>query len=487
MSKIIFVVALAVVILGAGHAQAEPIDVFADEPGLGDGFIRLGCWNLRGINLYGSEVRGFLPGASDEDDLTILIETFAKAIGDLGLDIVAISEHQPRTDEPNRLHQIRDVLNVMGEGTWQAHESEIGYGESGSSIGGLQLAVLWNTDKVTIDPDETVLLSALRQRMRDSETGELKAASLRAPWLVPIESGALSFDLVIVHLKSNGDPPQQDEVDALEQFVREHQAAGDRHLVLCGDWNIRPDNKKGRERLRQLEVPVEDGQLMRILTVDRAPLSLDEWESLDDRELAKFGDPVANLVPFSHYNARSLDTFLDHIAISRGLNEIFDDPIEVTLADGGTDVRPGILVGRPTLAESQFDDLTDHLPIVMTLRTTSEAPVSPLATLGLRIVAAIPNPVGIDSQGEEVWLHNDGSTAQPLDGWWIKDDDGGAWELTVDDGIVNPGETKHVIRHGRPMHLTNSGDTILLVEPSGVQVDSKSYDSVSSGDVVYFD
>ncbi len=486
MSKTIFIAVLVVVFCGAALAHAEPIDVFADELALGDGFIRLGCWNLRHINLEGSHVLEFLPGASEEDDFTILTETFAKAIGDLGLDIVAISEHQRRSGESNRLHQIRDALNATAQGTWHAHESEIGYGESGSAIGGLQFAVLWNAEEVTIDPDESVLLADLRQP-RDEETGELTAASHRAPWLLPVVSGALSFDLVIVHLASGGAFPQKDEVDALEQYIRDHQATGDRHLVLCGDWNIRPDTSQGRGRLQQLEVPAEDGQLMRILTVDCTPLSLDEWDSLDDRDLIRFGDPVGDLVPFTHYNKNTIDTFLDHIAISRGLNEIFDDPIEVTLVDGSTDVRPGLRVAHPTLSEFQYHLLTDHLPVVMTLRTTSEAPDPPVIPLGLRIVAVIPNPVGVDSEGEEVWLRNYGATARSLEGWKIEDDDGGAWKLTADDGTVEPGGTVRVIRNGRPMHLTNDGDTIMLVEPGVGQVDQRSYGDVSSGEIVYFD
>ena len=74
-----------------------------------------------------------------------------------------------------------------------------------------------------------------------------------------------------------------------------------------------------------------------------------------------------------------------------------------------------------------------------------------------------------------------------LQGWRIEDDDGGAWELTPADGITNSGETVHVVRNGRPMHLNNGGDTILLVEPGGGPVDVRTYGSVSSGETVHFD
>ena len=484
MYRSVLVLVMVSLLLAAVSAQADPIDVFADEPALGDGFIRLGCWNLRHINLE-SGADDYLLGDTEEEDFEILTETFAKAIGDLGLDVVAISEHQPQSDEPNRLHQIRDELNATVDGTWLAHESEIGYGPSGATFGRLQLAVLWNSERVTIDPDETVLLSELRQP-RDEDTGELMEANYRAPWLVPVASGELSFDMVIVHLASGGAFPQKDEVDALEQYIREHQASGNRHLVLCGDWNIRPDTGQGRRRLEQLRVPVDGGHLMRILTTDCAPLTLEEWGDLDDRDLVRYGDPVANLVPFSHYNDDSIDTFLDHLAVSQGLDELFDHPIAVTLASGRTDVRPGVWVARPMLHEPQFHSITDHLPVVAVLRTTAGAPPSGGTALGLRIVAAIPNPVGADADGEEVWVRNDGNVPIRLQGWRIEDDDGGAWDLTSQDGIADPGEVVHVVRGGRPMHLNNNGDTVLLVNPDGGTVDQRSYDSVTSGEIVNF-
>ena len=53
------------------------------------------------------------------------------------------------------------------------------------------------------------------------------------------------------------------------------------------------------------------------------------------------------------------DTFLDHMAISSTMDEIFDHPIEVALAAGGTDIRPGIRIARPLVPESDFHDLTD--------------------------------------------------------------------------------------------------------------------------------
>ena len=73
-----------------GIAQV-PIDLFPDVPALGSGFIRIGSWNLRHINLE-SGAEDYLPGNKEDEDFAILIATFGKAITDLGLDLVAIVE-----------------------------------------------------------------------------------------------------------------------------------------------------------------------------------------------------------------------------------------------------------------------------------------------------------------------------------------------------------------------------------------------------------
>ena len=44
-----------------------------------------------------------------------------------------------------------------------------------------------------------------------------------------------------------------------------------------------------------------------------------------------------------------------------------------------------------------------------------------------------------------------------------------------------------VVRDRRPMALNNTGDSIVLINPSGETVDEKSYDQVSSGEIVRFD
>jgi hypothetical protein len=190
---------------------------------------------------------------------------------------------------------------------------------------------------------------------------------MRIPWLVPARASGLEFDLLILHLKSGGDAPQAAEVDALQAFITTRQSGpAPRHLIVLGDWNIRPDHSTGRSRLRKMMAPSSSGNLMRILTVDDLTPRFDGWETISTSMV--FDSVLARLVPFSHVNATSLDTFLDHIAISKTLDELYDHPIRVRRAERGSDLQPGIQIAVPFIPEEQYRNLTDHLPVVLTLK-----------------------------------------------------------------------------------------------------------------------
>lgn len=463
----------------------EPIDLFADAPQLNDDFIRIGSWNLRHINLEGN-VRDLLVGDNDVDDFAILTATFAKGIKDLGLDLVVIVEHQPRVNAPNRLEQIRSFLNSNGASNWLADESRIIYDNPNSPFSGLQFGLLWNSNKVIIDPNSDQLLDDLRQP-RD-ENNNLVNQRLRSPWLVPVKAGAIEFDLIALHLKSGGSFPQADEVEAIRQFITQRQnQVTPRHLIVLGDWNIRPDQSSGRNRLRSMMVPFGDHNLMRVLTVEEISPSLDDWAALGRIE---FGSPVAAIVPFTHYNARSIDTFLDHIAISESLAEIFDNPILVTLSNGSSDLRPGIRIATPLIPEEDFHALTDHLPVLFVIRTTDPGTGGGHEAQIVSIIAVMPNPPGEDLQFEQVHLHNNTNAQISLAGWKIGDSTGNHfWILNSTDGMIAPGATVTIVRSGRPMHLNNSGgDTIVLINASGNTIDTKAYSgNASSGRIFRFE
>ena len=233
-----------------------------------------------------------------------------------------------------------------------------------------------------------------------------------------------------------------------------------------------------------MRAAVPGGHLMRVLTVEDIRPTLDEWQALGSISASS---PLASILPFTHFNPVFLDTFLDHMALSRTLSEVFDHPVEVTTKDGKHDLSPGISIARPLIPESDYLKITDHLPVILVLRTSVSSPVPPPPSAVLVIAAAIPNPIGNDTEKEEVHLKNTGTTTISLAGWKIGDAAGtDFWNLDTTDGSVEPESIKKVLRRSRSMFLDNTGDTIRLINPSGNVVDTRSYGSVSSGQLLVF-
>lgn len=381
--------------------SARPLDLFSDAPALAPDHFRIAAWNLRHMRVEegADEV---LPGADLAEDERILTATYAKALLDLRLDAVAIVEHQPRPSEPNRLELLRQRLNRGAEGPWRSDESRIKYDypqpddPNVRQFGYLQFGLLWNSGRgVSIDPARNRLLDELRQP-RDA-AGELLSQENRTPWLVPVtlqaDGRSLEFDWLLLHLKSGGNDPQPAEVDALEKYLRERLTkTPQRHVVVAGDWNIRPDQdgpNRGRSQLRKLSITEGEDELLKILTVTRILPSLDSWAEIDELvegSLANFF-PLERVLPYSHLPPEQggPHTLLDHVAISSSLEPVFFHPLRATLADGRRqDWLPGIEIVKPQMSHKKFEKLTDHLPVVLTWklpRATSEteSPATPSA------------------------------------------------------------------------------------------------------------
>ena len=129
--RLLLVVFTALCLPLAGPGQ-EPIDLFSDAPPLAEGYIRLATWNLRHINVEGQAAASYIPGADYQEDLEILVATFAKAIEDLGLHVVALVEHVPRPDDP--LQKIVAALNNGDAGPWRSDETNIEYDEDAHNL-----------------------------------------------------------------------------------------------------------------------------------------------------------------------------------------------------------------------------------------------------------------------------------------------------------------------------------------------------------------
>jgi endonuclease/exonuclease/phosphatase family metal-dependent hydrolase len=475
----------------------HPHDLFLDVPPYATGFMRIGTWNVRHLNVE-TNSQHFFRGSTRDEDCEILITSIAKAICDLQLDVVVLIELQPRPGEADRLFQLVQLLRQKSHNDWRSDRTCLEYDRPDDPYGNLQFGLLWNaTRNIEIDPCRNRVLEDLRQPR--SATGDLLCREHRAPWLVPVtiraETKSLEFDVLALHLKSGGTTPQAAEVDAVAGFISAHQSGSfPKHLIVCGDWNIRPDESdggRGRPRLRKLTVPTPNGRqtLMRLLTVGDIPPTFDEWEQLSICFRDSGRSPgLWRLLPYSHIgsNADAQDTLLDHVAISRTLDELFDHPLEVRLANGNRDLRPGIEIVTPLVPHSEFMHFTDHFPTVLTLKIDDVR--RDLRNARVRILAVDANPRGDESQLECVVLKNETTESLELAGWRIQNSAGNEWKLDAEDsnqrnGRLTRGRTVAIYRRARPMTLSNSGDVITLLDASGRLMDTQRYGSTRTGEV----
>jgi hypothetical protein len=80
----------------------------------------------------------------------------------------------------------------------------------------------------------------------------------------------------------------------------------------------------------------------------------------------------------------------------------------------------------------------------------------------LLIVAALPDPAGTDAGHETVTLINPGATSVDLTGWTLGDAGGSRQPLS---GVVAAGDTVRIVIR-TPVRLGNTGDTVLLTDPT---------------------
>jgi hypothetical protein len=100
------------------------------------------------------------------------------------------------------------------------------------------------------------------------------------------------------------------------------------------------------------------------------------------------------------------------------------------------------------------------------------------------IVAALPDPVGVDRGNELITLCNSTASSIDLSGWGLVDAAGGRKNLT---GTVTGGGVVQVTASGA-LQLGNQGDTVVLVDPSGASIDQVTYkaDRVRPGRTICF-
>jgi len=112
-------------------------------------------------------------------------------------------------------------------------------------------------------------------------------------------------------------------------------------------------------------------------------------------------------------------------------------------------------------------------------------PIKARTTSNMTIVieSLLPNPVGSDSELEEVTLRNSGNAIISLSGCVLRDESGRIWSLEQINDLI-PGQTVKIQRNGIPMSLNNSGDEIILLGPANQVLDMFRYVNTQEGLII---
>ena len=124
----------------------------------------------------------------------------------------------------------------------------------------------------------------------------------------------------------------------------------------------------------------------------------------------------------------------------------------------------------------------DHIWTAPVWFEFTAGPSTPIAAPSLRMASLIPDPVGDDTNAEEIELQNTGTQPVDLAGWTVRDLAQNIWDVGA--GVLAPAGKITVQRRGQKMSMNNSGDTIELIGPSGAVVQTVSYGPVTSGQVI---
>ena len=194
--------------------------------------------------------------------------------------------------------------------------------------------------------------------------------------------------------------------------------------------------------------------------------SLAMWPKLFRRLVAYFQAGNAGLAGFGAWLRQDLRNRDDYLQLPDGELGNMHDLVEVNGNRMRLCFRPEDLVVLPDTF------VPNPVPV----------PVPAPTNGAVRLVAALPNPVGTDKDHETVTLINTGASEIDLTGWQVRDRQlqAAAKPGTGLSGTLAPGETLRVPLQP-PVALANSGDDLFLLDGSGTLVDQASYTRAEAG------
>lgn len=148
------------------------------------------------------------------------------------------------------------------------------------------------------------------------------------------------------------------------------------------------------------------------------------------------------------------------------------------LIDGGIFITPEDAVGVWDLVVTNPNGMSATLPAAVTI--SEPPPEFDLATT-IRINEVYPQP-GTTANDEYIELINIGSASVSLEGWQVDDvADGGSTPFTFGPTVITANGFVTIYKPGSHLTLNDSGDTVRLIQPGGLVLDSTSYDASTRG------
>jgi endonuclease/exonuclease/phosphatase family metal-dependent hydrolase len=274
--------------------------------------------------------------------------------------------------------------------------------------------------------------------------------------------GADKLALVGLHLLAGPNRPdrrleREAQADALRSLALEQAAAG-YSLIILGDFNDYDWTPDYQDHIGSQ--PVSN-----VLAVLRG---LDPATTQDDLVNACHFVPPAER--YTAYWDQNDDGAIDPLHELTSIDHVLLAP---TLAARVRTVQ----FPHDSEVRDNANHVSDHYPVVVQLQLGA----LPVPSLGLRIVALLPNPAGDETVNESVTLKNTGTATVNLDGWTLRDAVGRTWQLA---GTLAAGQQTVVKRNGQPMALNNGGDTIDLIDHAGCVSQTVTYGRCHEDEVV---
>jgi hypothetical protein len=277
---------------------------------------------------------------------------------------------------------------------------------------------------------------------------------LRKALAVDVRVGNFDFLMIVLHLKASRGATERATRDRqaahIADFIESATAGGERDVLVIGDYNMIPgDDDSNFDEMNP------DG-FLRFVSSDDLAGQFSHLDGTGDCDGGNLLDGFAISADHTgEYIEGSLRIFPMHRALNRSL----------------CDFR---------------GQVSDHLPLIARFRILVDddgAAQDDADGEGVRIVAALPNPVNSDHNAEQVTLRNFEDQPVSLAGWFFADDDGNDFGLS---GTIS-GQSTRVITLERPAMLNNNGDELRLVSPDGLQhTVTYSEDQVTSGQTIAF-